>query len=102
MGHICFYATEGDQKAVFTGDTLFVGGAGKFFEGTPEQMQQSLGEKLGKLPAETLVYCGHEVSRFRITCFPTTEHKPLPLAPQHAGSSAVVFDCEPERNFDGG
>lgn len=63
LGHICFYATEGDQKAVFTGDTLFVGGAGKFFEGTPEQMQRSLGEKLGKLPAETLVYCGHEVSR---------------------------------------
>ncbi|CAM9627226.1 unnamed protein product, partial [Laminaria digitata] len=60
LGHICFYATEGEQKAVFTGDTLFVGGAGKFFEGTPQQMQQSLGEKLGKLPSETLVYCGHE------------------------------------------
>lgn len=61
MGHICYYATEGDQKAVFTGDTLFVGGAGRFFEGTPEEMQRSLGDKLGKLPPETLVYCGHEV-----------------------------------------
>ncbi|CAM9851843.1 unnamed protein product [Hapterophycus canaliculatus] len=60
MGHMCFYATDGDQKAVFTGDTLFVGGAGRFFEGTPEEMQHSLGDKLGKLPPETLVYCGHE------------------------------------------
>lgn len=61
MGHICYYATEGEQKAVFTGDTLFVGGAGRFFEGTPEEMQHSLADKLGKLPPETLVYCGHEV-----------------------------------------
>lgn len=45
---------------MFTGDTLFVGGAGKFFEGTPEEMQLSL-DKLGELPPETLVYCGHEV-----------------------------------------
>ncbi|CAM9478359.1 unnamed protein product [Ectocarpus sp. 6 AP-2014] len=60
MGHICYYATEGEQKAVFTGDTLFVGGAGRFFEGTPEEMQHSLCDKLGKLPPETLVYCGHE------------------------------------------
>lgn len=48
---------------MFTGDTLFVGGAGRFFEGTPEEMQLSL-DKLGKLPPETLVYCGHEVGRF--------------------------------------
>ena len=61
VGHICYYVTEGEQKAVFTGDTLFVGGAGRFFEGTPEEMQHSLAEKLGKLPPETLVYCGHEV-----------------------------------------
>lgn len=61
MGHICYYATEGEQRAVFTGDTLFVGGAGRFFEGTAEEMQHSLCGKLGKLPPETLVYCGHEV-----------------------------------------
>lgn len=60
MGHICYYATEGERKAVFTGDTLFVGGAGNFFEGTPKEMLLGLDE-LGKLPPETLVYCGHEV-----------------------------------------
>lgn len=63
MGHICYYATEGDEKVVFTGDTLFIGGAGRFFEGSPSDMQMSLGAKLAKLPSETLVYCGHEVHK---------------------------------------
>lgn len=46
--------------AVFTGDTLFVAGCGKFFEGTPEQMYEALIDKLGSLPGET-------VSKFDIT-----------------------------------
>ncbi|XP_050475089.1 hydroxyacylglutathione hydrolase, mitochondrial isoform X2 [Bombus flavifrons] len=60
-GHICYYIT-GDQEspAVFTGDTLFAGGCGRFFEGTAEQMYKALIEILGSLPNETKVYCGHE------------------------------------------
>ncbi|GMV16350.1 MAG: hydroxyacylglutathione hydrolase [Polyangiaceae bacterium] len=46
--------------AVFTGDTLFAAGCGRLFEGTPAQMYESLNEKLGALPDETRVYCGHE------------------------------------------
>lgn len=38
----------------FTGDTLFVAGCGKFFEGTAEEMYQALVEKLGSLPQETV------------------------------------------------
>lgn len=60
MGHISFYFVQDDMKVVFTGDTLFVGGAGKFFEGTGADMYPSLYDKLGKLPLDTLVYCGHE------------------------------------------
>ena len=60
MGHISYYAEHNDQKVVFTGDCLFVGGVGKFFEGTAADMHVSLYEKLGKLPMETLIYCGHE------------------------------------------
>ena len=60
MGHISYFAEHGQQKVVFTGDCLFVGGVGKFFEGTAVDMHCSLFEKLGKLPSETLVYCGHE------------------------------------------
>eukprot|EP00842_Homolaphlyctis_polyrhiza_P003697 jgi/Hompol1/4328/HPOL_007085-RA len=59
--HIC-YLVEGDDgdKAVFTGDTLFVGGCGRFFEGTAAQMHTALIKKLGSLPPATKVYCGHE------------------------------------------
>jgi hydroxyacylglutathione hydrolase len=46
--------------AVFTGDTLFVAGCGRLFEGTPAMMHHSLSDKLGRLPADTRVYCGHE------------------------------------------
>lgn len=47
------------EKVVFTGDTLFVAGCGRLFEGTPAMMLASL-SKLGALPPSTLVYCGHE------------------------------------------
>jgi hydroxyacylglutathione hydrolase len=46
--------------AVFTGDTLFIAGCGRLFEGTPAQMVTSLCERLARLPGETRVYCGHE------------------------------------------
>jgi len=61
-GHICYFVTgdEGEPPAVFTGDTLFVGGCGRFFEGNPQQMYTALVEILSKLPMETKVYCGHE------------------------------------------
>lgn len=61
-GHISYYVTgKGDEDpAVFTGDTLFIAGCGKFFEGTAEQMYQSLCVTLGSLPKPTRVYCGHE------------------------------------------
>ena len=82
---------EGEDPAVFTGDTLvsifiwltlmapfifvswpscykscykniqFIAGCGRFFEGTAEQMYQSLIVTLGSLPKSTRVYCGHEV-----------------------------------------
>ncbi|XP_012673698.1 hydroxyacylglutathione hydrolase, mitochondrial-like [Clupea harengus] len=62
-GHICYYVTKDNSSeppAVFTGDTLFVAGCGKFFEGTAEQMYKALIEILGQLPPETHVFCGHE------------------------------------------
>ncbi|KAL4557288.1 hypothetical protein LXL04_035461 [Taraxacum kok-saghyz] len=61
-GHISYYVTgkEEEDPAVFTGDTLFVAGCGKFFEGTAEQMHESLCVTLASLPKPTRVYCGHE------------------------------------------
>lgn len=47
------------ERHVYTGDTLFLGGCGRLFEGTPEMMWQSM-LLLRDLPADTLVHCGHE------------------------------------------
>lgn len=62
QGHICYFVqtAEGSDKSVFTGDTLFLGGCGRFFEGTAEQMYSALIDKLSSLPDETRVFCGHE------------------------------------------
>nr|CAD7199926.1 unnamed protein product [Timema douglasi] len=60
-GHICYYVeSAGHAPAVFTGDTLFIAGCGRFFEGTPDQMYKALVETLSELPDETRVFCGHE------------------------------------------
>ncbi|KAI4696409.1 uncharacterized protein J4E88_000586 [Alternaria novae-zelandiae] len=60
---ICFYFEDGNDRAVFTGDTLFIGGCGRFFEGTPEQMHKALNETLAALPDDTKVYPGHEYTK---------------------------------------
>jgi hydroxyacylglutathione hydrolase len=57
LGHIALVFDE-DQVA-FVGDTLFAMGCGRLFEGTPQQMFESLG-RLAALPDETRLYCAHE------------------------------------------
>lgn len=54
-GHLCFYS----KPYIFCGDTLFSGGCGRLFEGTPAQMYQSL-QKINALPDDTLICCAHE------------------------------------------
>lgn len=58
-GHMLYFATDQEKSVVFTGDTLFIGGCGKFFEGTSQEMLRSLG-KIKELPGNCEVYCGHE------------------------------------------
>ncbi|GLT88493.1 hypothetical protein SLE2022_065180 [Rubroshorea leprosula] len=75
-GHISYYVTDKeDDPAVFTGDTLFIAGCGKFFEGTAEQMYQSLCVTLGSLPKPTRVYCGHEYTLKNLQFASTVEPK---------------------------
>ncbi|KAL3074794.1 hypothetical protein niasHS_014239 [Heterodera schachtii] len=54
--HVCYYVVDQrtNERAVFTGDTLFVGGCGRFFEGTAEQMHHALNQRLAALPDETM------------------------------------------------
>jgi hydroxyacylglutathione hydrolase len=59
-GHIAYYCEDIDgAPLVFCGDTLFSGGCGRLFEGTPQQMFDSL-SKLAALPGATRVCCTHE------------------------------------------
>jgi len=59
-GHIAYFAEQSQSAPIlFCGDTLFSGGCGRLFEGTPVQMLASL-ERLTALPADTRVCCTHE------------------------------------------
>ncbi|KAK4546383.1 hypothetical protein LTR36_002060 [Oleoguttula mirabilis] len=60
---ICYLFEDGEDRAVFTGDTLFIGGCGRFFEGTPEEMDKALNQTLASLPDDTKVYPGHEYTK---------------------------------------
>ncbi|MBE7380998.1 MAG: hydroxyacylglutathione hydrolase [Leptolyngbya sp. SIO1E4] len=60
--HIAYYfppIAEGEWGELFCGDTLFAGGCGRLFEGTPQQMVTSL-TKLRSLPDTTRIWCAHE------------------------------------------
>ena len=65
IGHTCFYVSSTDPTnyplvpMLFSGDTLFVGGCGRFFEGSPLDMLTNM-TRLSHLPPQTKVYCGHE------------------------------------------
>lgn len=73
-GHIAYHF--GADNLLFCGDTLFAMGCGRLFEGTPDEMFESL-SKLMALPDETLVYCAHEYTesngRFALTVEPDND-----------------------------
>jgi hydroxyacylglutathione hydrolase len=60
LGAVAYVVTHAhEDPVVFTGDTLFLAGCGRLFEGDPPMMHASLG-KLAALDPRTRVYCGHE------------------------------------------
>jgi hydroxyacylglutathione hydrolase len=73
--HIIYYIPDAHdgQGAAFVGDTIFVMGCGRLFEGTPHDMFESMA-KIAKLPASTKLYCAHEYTlsngRFALTAEP--------------------------------
>ncbi len=87
-GHTLTHVAYVGGGALFCGDTLFSAGCGRMFEGTPVQMTRSL-ERLGALPPETLMYCGHEYTaanlRFALTVEPANS-----AALDHAARVAVL------------
>ena len=67
-GHIAYLF----EYRLFCGDTLFAAGCGRLFEGTAEQMHNSL-SRLQQLPPDTLVYCGHEYTEKNLQFATTVE-----------------------------
>lgn len=57
---------DGAEKVVFTGDTLFHAGCGKFFEGNAGEMNTALNETLAALPDDTRVFPGHEYTKSNV------------------------------------
>jgi hydroxyacylglutathione hydrolase len=78
LGAVGYVVThEPEDPVVFTGDTLFIGGCGRMFEGDPEMFHASL-SKLAALDPRTRVFCGHEYTeanlRFAAHVEPSNAH----------------------------
>ena len=88
-GHIAYYFPK--LKSVFTGDTLFVGGCGRVFEGKAATMVNSL-NKLASLPADTKVYCGHEYTEKNLRFALTLEPNNQALKTKHEWAKKVISE----------
>jgi len=80
--------SEGEPGVVFTGDTLFIAGCGRFFEGSATDMYRALVEILGSLPPSTLVYCGHEYTVKNLKFAATVEPNSKAVADKLAWAKA--------------
>ncbi len=81
-GHIAYFANNDLKPILFCGDTLFSGGCGRLFEGSPEQMLSSL-TKLANLPENTQVYCTHEYTQANLAFALTVEPNNQALVNYH-------------------
>ena len=74
LDHVCYY----NNKYIFCGDTLFSGGCGKVFEGSYEQMAQSI-KRIDKLNEKALIYCAHEYTIKNLEFNKTIEPKNIEI-----------------------
>ncbi|KAE8335317.1 hypothetical protein BDV24DRAFT_144118 [Aspergillus arachidicola] len=75
---ICYFMQDGEERVVFTGDTLFIGGCGRFFEGTAPEMHKALNETLASLPDDTKVFPGHEYTKGNVKfCLAVSQSEPI-------------------------
>jgi hydroxyacylglutathione hydrolase len=89
-GHIAFYCPNMDgQPLLFCGDTLFSGGCGRLFEGTPAQMLASL-DQLAALPGDTRVCCTHEYTMSNLRFARAVE-------PGNQALARYIQTCEDQR-----
>jgi hydroxyacylglutathione hydrolase len=96
LNHVAFHFPEAESGAgaVFTGDSLFVLGCGRVFEGTHAMMWASLA-KLARLPPRTTVWCGHEYTLANARFALTVEPGNAALASQVAEHEAARAEGRP-------
>jgi hydroxyacylglutathione hydrolase len=90
-GHVAYFLPDAPETPVlFCGDTLFSGGCGRIFEGTPAQMLASM-DHLAKLPGTTRVCCAHEytLSNLRFA---------LAVEPRNTELQAYMAHCQQLRD----
>ncbi len=94
-GHIAyFHAGREGAPILFCGDTLFSGGCGRLFEGTPEQMHRSL-SRLAALPGDSRVCCAHEYTLSNLKFARAVEPGNAALARYSADCEALRADHRP-------
>jgi hydroxyacylglutathione hydrolase len=88
LGHIAFYHGDPQRPLLFCGDTLFAAGCGRLFEGTAQQMFDSL-QRLAALPEQTEVYCTHEYTLSNLRFAQTVEPENLCISQRLQEVSAL-------------
>lgn len=94
LDHIAYLSAQLQPPALFCGDTLFAGGCGRLFEGTPAQMFASLG-KFKKLAAETRVFCTHEYTQANLRFAQAVEPDNLALKQRAQSADNVRANNQP-------
>ncbi|CAM9810708.1 unnamed protein product [Discosporangium mesarthrocarpum] len=99
-GHVLFFVAPADRARrggggegaplLFSGDTLFVGGCGRFFEGDAREMLFALRDVAAKLPGETRVFCGHEYTVSNLRFAQSVEPKSEAVAKKLKWSQDVL------------
>lgn len=90
LDHISYYASKSQQ--LFCGDTLFLAGCGRIFEGTAKQMLDAM-NYFNALPDTTLVYCTHEYSLANLAFAAAVE-------PGNPDIAETIERCNALRNDD--
>jgi hydroxyacylglutathione hydrolase len=94
-GHIAYFTPDVDgSPLLFCGDTLFSGGCGRLFEGTPAQMLASL-DKLAALPGATRVCCTHEYTLSNLNFAQAVDPRNTDLAQYRQQCEALRARGEP-------
>jgi hydroxyacylglutathione hydrolase len=95
LGAVAYVVTnQTEDPVVFTGDTLFIGGCGRLFEGDPPMMQQSL-SKLAALDPRTRVFCGHEYTMSNLRFAAHVEPSNAAVAQAKARAEGLRKDNRP-------